>query len=154
MGRHGWAYRCTESGVSRQRTLEILKKHSFCWRSVFTKAGATSSGLPPLIARVRDIRIQDPLLIYYSTPQGEELLGKFLVRKAGKKITEVAVPALGVVDEAELGTALEGHGDYDSYPRDPYLKVYTGFFLQKDDYVWVPETPPVFPGNNAIIELD
>lgn len=152
MAFRGWAYRCTESGVSLVRTRKILALHSFCWRSVFTKGAATSSGLPPLIPMIGGIKVQDPLLIYYSTRAGEELLGTFLIRKPDKTVPGVDVPALGMVEDPGLIQALDG--DEDAYPVDPHLGVYTGFFLKKDDYVWVPTVPPLFPGNNAIISLD
>lgn len=101
---------------------------------------------------IGDIRVHDPLLIYYRTAAGEELLGTFLIRKPAKTVPGVDVPALGIVEDSGLNDVLDS--DEGAYPVDPYLGVYTGFFLQRDDYVWAPRIPPLFPGRNAIIALD
>ncbi len=71
---HKWAYRCTVAGVPLPQTRDMLAKHSFCWRSVFTKAQATTSGSPPFIPNVQGIHVGDSLHIYFAAKNAPDVL--------------------------------------------------------------------------------
>lgn len=144
-----WAYRCMESGVSLPRTREILTKYSFCWRSIYANGPPTTTGRPPLIPHVRDIRPHDSLFIYFAADSEDELLGAFLVRTPVSAVGLDGVTALGIVNDPELEAALSGD---ETYPRDPVLNAYTGFFIEKDKYPKPPTKPPTFH-RNAIVAL-
>ncbi len=66
--------------------------------------------------------------------------------------------ALGIVTDSELEAALSGEGteaapnDRETYPRDPFLNAYTGFFVEEDAYPKLPRTPPKFH-RNALVAL-
>ena len=77
------------------------------------------------------------------------LLGSFLVMRPAVVAT-ADTAALGRVVEPELEDALLEVG----YPRDPHLKVYTGFYVTPDLYPMPPARPPPFPGRNALVNLD
>jgi len=128
----------------------MLAEHSFCWRSVFTKAQATTTGSPPFIPHVRGIHVDDSLHIYFAANSAPDvLLGSFLVKRPAVVAT-ADTAALGRVLEPELETALFEIG----YPHDPHLKVFTGFYLKPDLYPMPPATPPAFKGRNAIVNLE
>ena len=135
-----WAYRCGESGVSLERTEQILKAHSFCWRSVYKNADVTTSGQPPLIGNLKKIAVRDQIVIYYRDGDDLKLLGSYMIEPPAK-VAATDVKAVGVAVDSALIDALSLDP---GYPTDPFLLLYTGFFLRRDSYVVIPATPPRF----------
>jgi hypothetical protein len=96
------------------------------------------------------------LLIYFAAQPADELLGAYLVRTPSNPAGLDGVTAIGAVTDPELAAALSGEdagaGRDESYPIDPFLKKYTGFFVERDNYPKLPKEPPRFV-RNAIVRL-
>jgi hypothetical protein len=95
------------------------------------------------------MRPHDSILVYFATGSEYEFLGAFLVRLPPRAVGLDDVTALAIVDDPKLDSVLSSE---EEYPRDPFLNVYTGMFLVKDNFPRLPKKPPKF-FRNAIVAV-
>jgi hypothetical protein len=88
--------------------------------------------------------------VYFSEGGIDELLGIYLVTSSPERVEDsIGVSAIGVVDDDELKGRLADEG----YQTDPYLGVFTGFFVKRDPYGIALKQAPSFRGQNALVAL-
>ncbi|WP_437303792.1 hypothetical protein [Sorangium sp. So ce388] len=147
-----WVYKATTTKISHEDTENLAMKFNFLARSAFTRTGARP-------ARVGKVMPDDIIHFYYRLRDGHvETVGSFRVIDGGTRFPHqfsgyVAKTALVGVKEtsADLIRELEKDHKLDpskGYARDPVLKIFTGWAIERLDGVHAPEFDQgkLFPG--------
>lgn len=138
-----WVYKATTKKISYEDTENLATKYNFLARSAFTSSGARPS-------RVSKVMPDDIIHFYYRLRGGPvETIGSFRVINGGVKFPDrfsdyVAMTALVGVNETSTDLIRELEKDHKldpdkGYARDPVLKVFTGWAIEKIEGMRAPE---------------
>jgi len=149
-----WVYKATRTKIEYEDTKRLAIEHNFLCRSAFLR-NEPSLPRPALVSAIMP---DDIIHFYYRLADGVKSLGSFRVVNGGDSFPDefsgyVAGTALVGVREtcAVLLHLLEkGHkaNPDRGYERDPVLKVFTGWAIEKRDDIKTPDYdhPRLFPG--------